>query len=71
MPLTERFYLTADSTFGQADDARRHGWPGTRLGGVIYTVRPGFDVDLGWQASLHDAPVTREWLAGATWRFGL
>lgn len=69
--VTESFYLTADTSFGQSSDPRRHGWPGTLLGGVIYTVRPGFDLDLGWQASLHDAPVARAWLAGATWRFAL
>jgi Putative MetA-pathway of phenol degradation len=69
--VTESFYLTADTSFGQSNDPRRHGWPGTLLGGIIYTVRPGFDLDLGWQASLHDAPVSRAWLAGATWRFAL
>jgi hypothetical protein len=69
--LTERLIVTVDGGWGQSGDAARHGWPGQFLGGAIYTVRPGLDVDIGWLASTHAAPVTREWLAGVTWRFAM
>jgi hypothetical protein len=65
----DRFILTADSTVAQSPDAARHGWPGTILGGAIWTLRPGLDLDAGWQASFHLAPATHAWLAGLTWRF--
>jgi hypothetical protein len=69
--IDERLILTVDSQFNQATDAARHGWPGTVLGAAIWTARPGLDLDLGWQSSLHAAPVTRQWMAGLTWRFAL
>jgi hypothetical protein len=67
--LGERFIVTADTTVAQSPDATRHGWPGTILGGAIWTLRPGLDLDAGWQTSFHLAPVARTWLAGLTWRF--
>jgi hypothetical protein len=64
-----RFILTVEGTAGQSLDAARHGWPGTVLGGAIWTLRPGLDLDAGWQASFHTEAASHTWLAGLTWRF--
>jgi len=67
--IGDRLILTADGTLAQSPDATRHSWPGTILGGVIWTLRPGLDLDAGWQASFHLTPSAHTWLAGLTWRF--
>ena len=69
--INERLILTVDSEFDQNPDSTRHAWPGSVLGGVIWTARPGLDLDVGYQTSLHAAPPTRQWMAGLTWRFAL
>jgi hypothetical protein len=69
--VDERLILTIDSTFAQAPNPHKASWPGTVLAGVIWTARPGLDIDFGWQRSVDDQPVTRTWLAGLTYRFAL
>ena len=69
--VNERLILTIDSTFAQAPNPHKASWPGTVLAGVIWTARPGLDIDFGWQRSVDDQPVTRTWLAGLTYRFAL
>ena len=69
--LDEHLNLTVDASFGQSPNPHMTSWPGTILAGAIWTVRPGLDVDLGWQRSVDDRPVTRTWLAGLTYRFSL
>jgi hypothetical protein len=69
--MSERLILTVDSQFTQDPDPARHRWPGDILAGAIWTLRPGLDVDLGWETSLQAVPVSRTWLAGLTWRFSL
>lgn len=69
--INERLILTVDSEFDQDPDPHRHAWPGSVLGGVIWTARPGLDLDVGWQRSVDARPVDRQWMAGLTWRFAL
>ena len=67
--VDERLALTVDGQFTQDPDPARRAWPGDVLAGAIWTLRPGLDVDVGWQASLRAEPASRQWLAGLTWRF--
>lgn len=69
--IDERLILTVDGELDQDPDRRRHAWPGAVLAGVIWTARPGLDLDVGYQVSTHAAPAVREWLAGLTYRFAL
>jgi hypothetical protein len=69
--VDEHLILTVDTGFAQSPNPHKGSWPGTVLAGVIWTVRPGLDLDLGWQRSVDDMPVARTWLAGLTYRFAL
>lgn len=69
--LDEHLILTIDGEFDQDSGAARQRWPGSMLGGAIYTVRPGLDLDVGYQVSVRATPVARQWLAGLTYRFSL
>lgn len=67
---SERLILTVDGSAGANPDRSRHAWPATLLAGVIYTVRPGLDLDIGWQSSVAaTTPAKRDLLAGLTYRF--
>jgi len=66
---SDQLLLTIDATFGQSPNAHRDSWPGAVLVGAIWTARPGLDLDIGWQRSVDDTPVSRTWLAGLTYRF--
>jgi hypothetical protein len=67
--VDEHLILTVDSSFSQSPNPHKASWPGTVLAGAIWTVRPGLDLDIGWQFSIDDQPVARTWLAGLTVRF--
>jgi len=69
--IDEHLILTMDASFAQSPNPHKASWPGTVLVGAIWTVRPGLDLDLGWQRSVDDTPVARTWLAGLTYRFAL
>ena len=69
--MNERLILTVDGELDQDPSASRKTWPGSLLGGVIWTARPGLDLDIGWQRSFNAQPVDRQWMAGLTWRFSL
>ena len=69
--IDERLVLVVDGGFGQDPDARRRAWPGSVLGGAIWTARPGLDLDVGYQRSVDARPVGRQWMAGLTFRFSL
>jgi hypothetical protein len=68
---SERLTWTVDVGAGSDPDPARSAWPATLLAGVIYTIRPGLDVDLGYQTSSGARPATRQWLTGLTYRFSL
>jgi len=65
----EELMLTVDGGTGSNADPARSSWPATLLVGAIYTIRPGLDIDIGYQSSVRTSITTREWLAGITYRF--
>ena len=65
----EQLTLTVDGGAESNADPARSSWPATLLIGAIYTVRPGLDVDIGYQFSVSSSVSTREWLIGFTYRF--
>jgi hypothetical protein len=69
--INEKLILTADGEIDQDPDPSRKAWPGSILGGVIWTAKPGLDLDLGYQRSFSATVVNRQWLAGITYRFSL
>ena len=69
--INERLIVTADGELDQDPDPARKAWPGSLLGGLIWTARPGLDLDIGYQRSFSAQPVNRQWMAGLTWRFSL
>jgi hypothetical protein len=50
-------------------DPHRARWPANALVGAIWTLHPGLDLDIGYQASMSTQPVSRSLLLGLTWRF--
>jgi hypothetical protein len=66
---SERLVLTVDGGAGSDPDRAQKSWPATLLSGLIYTIQPGLDADFGYQSSIGDAQITRQWLAGITYRF--
>jgi hypothetical protein len=65
----ESWTLSVDVGYDGPTDPARSAWAGKWLAGVIYTVQPGLDIDLGWQKSLRrDLPST-QWLLGVTYRW--
>ncbi len=69
--LNERFIATVDSEIDQNPATGRSSPVGSILGGVIWTARPGLDLDVGYQLGVHAQPVNRQWMAGLTYRFAL
>ena len=69
--LDERLILTVDGEVDQDPDPTRKTWPGSLLAGVIWTARPGLDLDVGYQRSFGATIVDRQWMAGLTYRFSL
>ena len=69
--VNERLILTVDGEVDQDPRAARKTWPGSLLAGVIWTARPGLDLDVGYQRSFSAQPVNRQWMAGLTYRFSL
>ncbi len=67
--LDERWILTVDAGTSADPDPARKAWPATLLAGAIYTLRPGLDLDLGYQLSARAQPATKVWLLGLTYRF--
>ena len=68
--LNEQLILTVDGSAAANPDPSRHAWPATLLAGAIYTLRPGLDLDVGWQSSVAATkPAKRDLLAGLTYRF--
>jgi hypothetical protein len=66
---SERLIWTVDASATADPDPKRKAWPATLLAGVIYTITPGLDADLGYQVSANARPQTRQLLMGLTYRF--
>jgi hypothetical protein len=67
----ERLTWTVDGGSAMDSDPTRNRWVTTLLAGAIYTIRPGLDVDAGYQSSVRASVPAHEWLVGLTYRFGL
>jgi len=65
----ERWLLTVDGQLAGSADPQRTGTTGAVLAGVICTLWPGLDADIGYQVAGGAMPVQRQWLAGLTYRF--
>jgi hypothetical protein len=66
---TERLIVTVDAGAQSKSDPQRGAWSKTALVGLIYTVQPSLDIDVGFQSSVGEAVPTRQRLAGITYRF--
>lgn len=64
----EHLILTAELAAGSNPDPHHGDWPATTLAGLIWTIVPGLDSDLGYEIGLQQ-PASRQWLAGLTYRF--
>jgi len=70
--LDERWMLCGELAASRDPDPRVVPWSASVLAGVIRTLRPGLDLDAGWQSNVwasSAAPHSRQWLVGLTWRF--
>ncbi|WP_454733614.1 MULTISPECIES: transporter [Cupriavidus] len=65
----EHLILTAEAVAVTDPNPASGAWPVTLLAGVIYTVFPGLDLDIGYQATVRAKVPSREWLLGITYRF--
>lgn len=58
-----------EAATGSNPDPANRTWPAFARAGVICTVTPWLDVDVGYQARLNRAAARQIWLAGATLRW--
>lgn len=63
--------FTAEVAADTDTDVTASRWLTNGLAGLIWTLRPGLDLDLGHQTSLRLRPDSRSWLLGLTWRFAI
>ncbi len=67
--LNEKLILTGETAADSSAELSAS-WSASALAGVIYTFRPGLDLDLGFQVRSH-SDLPRTWLGGVTYRFAL
>lgn len=65
----ESLVIVLDASVDSNPDPRRSEWPAVALAGMIYTARPGLDIDIGYRAGLNTAAVAKQWLLGMTYRW--
>jgi hypothetical protein len=66
--LQQRLFFIFDSAVDSNPDSGSRTPPIVALIGLIYTVRPGFDLDIGYRGALNSAAPDRQWLLGITVR---
>jgi hypothetical protein len=66
--VNEKLILTAEAA-ADANPDPGHSWGGSTLTGIIFTARPGLDLDFGFQYHFDSAIAPRTWLGGITYRF--
>jgi hypothetical protein len=66
--VNERLFLVIDTAIDSNPDSRESTPPAVALAGVIYTARPGLDLDVGYRGRLDSAAPVRQWLLGITYR---
>ncbi len=64
----ERLFFVLDTAIDSNPDSRQTTPPAVALVGLIYTARPGLDLDVGYRGRLNTAAPTRQWLLGITYR---
>jgi hypothetical protein len=67
--VSERWIVTIDGSVDENNDPDRISWSGALLAGLIHTMRPGFDIDVGYQIGLDRSAGSVQWLLGATYRW--
>jgi hypothetical protein len=67
----ERLFFIVDAAIDSNPDATRNKPPAVALLGLIYTARPGLDVDVGYRGRLNSEAPIRQWLLGITYRGAL
>ena len=65
---SERLFLVLDTAIDSNTDSTRATPPLVSLFGIIYTVRPGFDLDLGYRQGLNPDAPEHQFLLGITVR---
>jgi hypothetical protein len=64
----ERMFFIFDTAVDSNPDSRQSMPPAVALLGLIYTARPGLDLDLGYRSRLNTAAPIRQFLLGVTYR---
>jgi hypothetical protein len=67
----ERLFWVFDTAVDSNPDSRQSRPPAVTLLGLIYTARPGLDLDLGYRSRLNTAAPIRQFLLGITYRGAL
>ena len=65
---SERLFLVLDTAVDSNPDSGQSAPAAVALAGVIYTARPGLDLDVGYRGRLDSAAPLRQWLLGITYR---
>jgi hypothetical protein len=69
--VNERLFFVIDTAIDSNPDASRSTPPAVALLGVIYTVRPGLDLDVGYRGRINSEAPLRQLLLGITYRGAL
>jgi ABC-type phosphate transport system substrate-binding protein len=69
--VDERATVTAEAGIDSSSDPSLRAWAATCLVGLIYTLRPGFDIDVGYLSTIRASSFARDLLVGVTYRFSL
>jgi hypothetical protein len=64
----ERLFLVLDAAADSNPDSAPGSYQAVALLGVIYTVRPGLDVDVGYRGRVSAVGPVHQWLLGITFR---
>lgn len=64
----ERLFFVLDMAVDSNPDSQQSLPPAVALLGLIYTARPGLDLDVGYRGRLNTAAPIRQWLLGITYR---
>lgn len=64
----ERLFFVLDAAVDSNPDSRQSTPPAVALLGLIYTARPGLDLDVGYRSRLNTAAPIRQFLLGITYR---
>lgn len=67
----ERLFFILDLAVDSNPDSTSLTPPAVALAGLIYTVHPGLDIDVGYRGRLNSPAPLRQWLLGITYRGAL